>query len=265
MHEIQSLINGINPDSYIADTAKKIKSWKTDHFDWAYDYVYGIEKDYRLVKVGKVGCYLHGDGLAQIIHSDGLADFDDTPDYKGLLQKTNKDNPQENRQFGDDDLFHISIGQRVLKSQLIPEGKYPVYSANVFESFGRINDLLITDFDTMSVIWGIDGDWMVNTIPENTPFYPTDHCGVLRVKKPDVVHEKYLAYALLKEGERIGFSRSKRASSDRIKGIKISLPPYKDQKQIVADIEKAEAKIVGLQEKLAKFPATRDAVLKKYL
>jgi type I restriction enzyme M protein len=97
MHEIQNLINDLKPDEYIADTAKKIKSWKADHFDWAYDYVYGIEKDYRLVKVGKVGCYLHGDGLAQIIHSDGLADFSNTPDYKGLLQKTNKDNPQENR------------------------------------------------------------------------------------------------------------------------------------------------------------------------
>lgn len=99
MHVIQNIINSLNPDDYISDTAKKIKSWKTDHFDWAYDYVYGIEKDYRLVKVGKVGCYLHGDGLAQIIHSDGLADFGNTSDYKGLLQKTSRDNPQENRQF----------------------------------------------------------------------------------------------------------------------------------------------------------------------
>jgi len=99
MHEIQNIINRCNPDKYTPDVARKIKSWKTDHFDWAYQYVYGIEKDYRLVKVGKVGCYLHGDGLAQIIHSDGLADFDGTPDYKNLLQKISKDNPQENGQF----------------------------------------------------------------------------------------------------------------------------------------------------------------------
>jgi len=167
--------------------------------------------------------------------------------------------------LSDDDLFHVSIGQRVLKSQIIPDGKYPVYSANVFEPFGRINDLLITDFDTMSVVWGIDGDWMVNTIPKNTPFYPTDHCGVLRVKKPDIVHEKYLAYALLKEGERIGFSRSKRASSDRIKGVKIPMTPYKEQKQIAVDIEKAEMQIKGLQEKLEHISAAKDAILKKYL
>lgn len=169
------------------------------------------------------------------------------------------------QRLGDENLFHVSIGQRVLKSQLVSDGKYPVYSANVFEPFGLVDDLLITDFDAMSVIWGIDGDWMVNTISKNTLFYPTDHCGVLRVKKPDVIHEKYLAYALLKEGKRIGFSRSKRASSDRIKGIKISLPPYKEQKQIVADIEKAEVQIADLQEKLAKIPAAKDAILKKYL
>ncbi|MEN5300250.1 N-6 DNA methylase [Brucella sp. TWI559] len=99
MHEVQNVINSLNSEDYISDTAKKIKSWKADHFDWAYDYVYGIEKDYRLVKVGKVGCYLHGDGLAQIIHSDGLGDFDGTQDYKGILRKTSKDNAQENRQF----------------------------------------------------------------------------------------------------------------------------------------------------------------------
>lgn len=167
--------------------------------------------------------------------------------------------------LGDDDLFHVSIGQRVLKSQLIPDGKYPVYSANVFEAFGRINDSLITDFDSMSVIWGIDGDWMVNTVPENTPFYPTDHCGVLRVKKPDIIHEKYLAYALLREGKRIGFSRSKRASTDKIRGIKVPLPSYKAQKQIAAEIQKIETQIADLQEKLAQMPQAKDAVLKKYL
>ena len=38
------------------------------------------------------------------------------------------------------------------------------------------------DYSRPSVIWGIDGDWMVNIIPAGVPFYPTDHCGVLRIK-----------------------------------------------------------------------------------
>ena len=70
MHEVQGIINQIKPLDYIEDTTKKLKSWQEDHFDWATQYVYGIEKDYRLVKVGKVGCYLHGDGLANVILSD---------------------------------------------------------------------------------------------------------------------------------------------------------------------------------------------------
>lgn len=99
MHEVQRIIDKADPKEYIDSTAKKISTWKTDHFDWAFQYVYGIEKDYRLVKVGKVGCYLHGDGLAQIVHSDGLGNFSKTEDYKGLLKKRDKDFPKENKQF----------------------------------------------------------------------------------------------------------------------------------------------------------------------
>ncbi len=99
MHEIQKHLNAKKGNDYIADTSKKIKSWKEDHFDWATQYVYGIEKDYRLVKVGKVGCYLHGDGLANVLLSDGLGSFQKTKEYKGLLKQTKADFPQDNGQF----------------------------------------------------------------------------------------------------------------------------------------------------------------------
>jgi type I restriction enzyme M protein len=99
MHEVQRIIDAVSSDEYINDTANKIKSWKIENFEWAFQYIYGIEKDYRLVKVGKVGCYLHGDGLAQIVHSDGLGNFKNTEGYKGLLRKTDKNFPQDNKQF----------------------------------------------------------------------------------------------------------------------------------------------------------------------
>jgi type I restriction enzyme M protein len=99
MHEVQRIIDHLNPNEFIDATARKLNTWKQDHFDWALQYVYGIEKDYRLVKVGKVGCYLHGDGLAKIIHSDGLGNFTQTPEFKDLLKKTDKDFPQDNKQF----------------------------------------------------------------------------------------------------------------------------------------------------------------------
>ena len=99
MDEIQKELNHIATDDFIQDTAKKITSWKTDHFDWAFDYVYGIEKDYRLVKTAKVGCYLHGDGLAKVIHGDGLSNFTNTKEYKGKLAHSDKNYPQDNKKF----------------------------------------------------------------------------------------------------------------------------------------------------------------------
>lgn len=98
MHEIQDIINNCDTSKYIEETRKHLINWQNCHFDWATDYVYGVEKDYRLVKVGKVGCYLHGDGLANVILSDGLANFCNK-EYKGKLHKDFDDGRQDNQQF----------------------------------------------------------------------------------------------------------------------------------------------------------------------
>ena len=99
MHELQRLVEKYDSDSFFGEAKKFVKKAKDYPYDWAFDYVYGVEKDYRLVKVGKVGCYLHGDGLAKVIHSDGLGSFKKTKEYKTLLTKTDKDFSQENKQF----------------------------------------------------------------------------------------------------------------------------------------------------------------------
>ena len=99
MHEIQDIINACDTSKYIEETRKHLVNWQNCHFDWATDYVYGIEKDYRLVKVGKVGCYLHGDGLANVILSDGLANFCNNKEYKGKLRKQVNDGQKDNQQF----------------------------------------------------------------------------------------------------------------------------------------------------------------------
>lgn len=99
MHEIQDIINDCDNSKYIEETRKHLVNWQNCHFDWATDYVYGIEKDYRLVKVGKVGCYLHGDGLANVILSDGLANFCNNKEYKGKLRKLTNDGQKDNQQF----------------------------------------------------------------------------------------------------------------------------------------------------------------------
>ncbi|SNB08809.1 N-6 DNA methylase [Flavobacterium psychrophilum] len=166
--------------------------------------------------------------------------------------------------LSDENIFQVSIGKRVLKNEFVENGKIPVYSANVIEPFGNIDKLLIEDFSKPSVLWGIDGDWMVNHLPKDYPFYPTDHCGVLKVKD-NSINEKYLAFILEKEGKAFEFSRTKRASIDRIQGIKIAVPPLSEQQKIVSEIEKIEAKITTLETEIASIPKQKEAILKKYL
>ncbi len=93
LEEYQTIIDNLETDSFYPEVAKKVKNWVSDKYDWASKYVYGIDKDYRLVKVAKVGCYFYGDGLAQIIHGDGLDNFKNSKSYRGLLkQKEDKPN-----------------------------------------------------------------------------------------------------------------------------------------------------------------------------
>jgi type I restriction enzyme M protein len=66
------------------------------NFNWAKEYVYGIEKDYRLAKTTKISTFLNGDGDANIICGDGLDAFD-SKNYQGKLKE--KDEYGENRQF----------------------------------------------------------------------------------------------------------------------------------------------------------------------
>lgn len=167
--------------------------------------------------------------------------------------------------LSDKNIFDLSIGKRVLNKQLKQDGNIPVYSANVFKPFGYIDKLLFEDFNKSSVIWGIDGDWMVNSIDKNILFYPTDHCGILRLKKENIFIEKYVAYALQQAGIEYGFSRNKRASIDRIETIKIPIPDYSVQKDIIAEIIPLEKEVEKLQKEIEEIPTKKQAILDKYL
>ncbi len=162
------------------------------------------------------------------------------------------------------DMFSITIGKRVLNANLIPNGKLPVYSANVIAPFGYINDDIIKDFSTPSILWGIDGDWMVNYIPSNTPFYPTDHCGVLRVLHKNI-SAKYLSFIINRAGRQQGFCRKLRASIDRISGLSVELPNYNIQTNVVSKIEVLELTIKNARAIIENAAKEKQAVLDKYL
>lgn len=166
--------------------------------------------------------------------------------------------------LSDASIFDISIGRRVLNSEVNPNYTIPVYSANVFEPFGMIDVLLIEDFSVPSILWGIDGDWMVNIIDANTSFYPTDHCGVLRLKS-NAVLPKYMAHLLKKAGEKAGFKRSYRASIDRIKSLSVQVAPIEDQQNAVKEIETYETAITAAKLVLSSCADKKKMILEKWL
>ena len=124
--------------------------------------------------------------------------------------------------------------------------------------------MLIRDFSADSVLWGIDGDWMVNFYPKGNQFYPTDHCGVLRVLT-DKVHPRYMARILETEGKKMNFSRTYRASIDRIEGISFSVPSFDVQEKAMKQVVELEAKIYELERKLETFEGKKAEILASFL
>lgn len=135
MEIVQEYIDSLDESNYTPTTKRAIKKWKEDQFDWAEDYVYAIEKDYRLVKTAKVSCYLHGDGLAKVIHGDGLGDFATSKDYKDLLKVTDKVYPQDNKQF-DIVISNPPYSVSAFKGTMMEEEK----AKQAFDLYNRLTD-----------------------------------------------------------------------------------------------------------------------------
>ncbi len=163
------------------------------------------------------------------------------------------------------DLFEISIGRRVLKSEIVKDGVYDVFSANVFETFGKTHHSVLSDFSKPSVLWGIDGDWMVNYQEAEKTFNPTDHCGVIRVLDETIVNPRYLVWPLLKAGETERFSRSNRASTERVKALSIMLPDIDTQNEVAQQLVSMEKEIADLKAKMQECIIKKQEILDNYL
>lgn len=135
MEIVQKYIDSLDEDKFNPTTKKSIKKWKEDQFDWAESYVYGIEKDYRLVKTAKVSCYLHGDGLAKVIHGDGLGDFATSIEFKDLLKETDRVYPQDNKQF-DVIISNPPYSVSAFKGSMITKEK----AEKAFDLYSRLTD-----------------------------------------------------------------------------------------------------------------------------
>jgi restriction endonuclease S subunit len=151
--------------------------------------------------------------------------------------------PQVNFSLTDNDCV-LSIGKRVLKKDLVVSG-IPVFSANVHKPFGYIAKSNLNDFQTASLIWGIDGIFDWNLIPPNQVFATTDHCGRLLVNNPKILPE-YIFYALRESASSYGLNRSLRASLSNIGNISVGIP-INDNGSYNID---AQVEIINRQKKI---------------
>ena len=171
MHEVQRIIDNNEFPEVKAEVKRFIKQAKEFHFDWAFDYVYGIEKDYRLVKVGKVGCYLHGDGLANVIHSDGLANFEHK-DYKGKLAVKDKNFEQDNKQFDiivSNPPYSVAAFKNAAR-QFYKDGDFELYD-KLTDNSSEIECLFIERTKQLLKDGGVAGIILPSSILSNTGIY----------------------------------------------------------------------------------------------
>lgn len=102
---------------------------------------------------------------------------------------------------------------------------------------------------------------MVNYIPKNIPYYPTDHCGVLKVN-PNLFNAHFVKFMLKSAGEKAGFSRSYRASIDRVKSLTIPQIPLSEQDSIMEKVEKLQNHIKNLEVKINNLEIMQSKIVK---
>lgn len=143
---------------------------------------------------------------------------------KESSEKKNEIKLTKSIKLSDKEYFNLFIGKRITKTELKDiSGNIPIYSANVFSPMGFCNKSNIDNFDTDSVLWGIDGTFEFNTIKKNIPFSTTDHCGTVKILNNEIL-SKYLMIKLEESKHIYGFDRGLRSSLKNMQNIEIKIP-----------------------------------------
>jgi len=171
--------------------------------------------------------------------------------------------------LGDEKLFKLHIGKRVLKKDLVKSTKenlVPVFSANAIEPFGYISDNNCNESQYNSILWGIDGNFNFSVMPKGRKYITTDHCGVIDILTDSIVPD-YLLFALYEEKRGNDFDRSFRASLTNIGKLKVRIPVCEDgkfdileQQRIAADYRELNKR----RELLENAKITMDNLLASY-
>lgn len=98
MDRIDEVLKSTNEKDLTNSQRSNLRAW-SENYLWAKEFVYGIEKDYRLAKTAKVSCFLNGDGEANLFRGDGLDNFQRSQEYQGILKADGDKSGMDNQVF----------------------------------------------------------------------------------------------------------------------------------------------------------------------
>ena len=140
------------------------------------------------------------------------------------------------------ELCFVTRGRVISKKELREnEGEYPVYSSQTLNNgvFGKINTY---DFDGEYVQWTTDGANAGSIFYRNGKFSVTNVCGLLKVKDEyrTVLNTNFLNYILGSVSKNyVNYATSNpKLMSNVVEKIKVAIPPFEVQEEIVKILDK---------------------------
>jgi type I restriction enzyme S subunit len=159
------------------------------------------------------------------------------------------------------DLFDFQKKSKIKAGDGLPEGKYPFFtSSNVLSKYS--NDFC---FDKPSLIFGTGGMPSVHHCEKK--FNVSTDCFVVSPKNPKEVLPKYVYYFFVNNMQILidGFKGAglKHISKEYINEIRIPIPPFDKQKQIVMFLDKTESVLQKQKHRIAHYAELSESVFIK--
>lgn len=142
------------------------------------------------------------------------------------------------------DIFIISRGRAIAKTELKTKGKYPVYSSQT-KNKGILGYINTFDFNANLLTWTTDGVNAGTVFIREGKFNCTNICGTLIPKKNPKLSLEYMTYAVqesTQHNKRIDTNGAK-IMSNEMAVINIVFPPFEEQVEIANYINKKTTSI----------------------
>ena len=148
-------------------------------------------------------------------------------------------------------LFFMGRGRVISNEEILDNpGEYPVYSSQT-ENNGNLGGLATYDFDGDYITWTTDGANAGTVFNRSGKFNCTNVCGTLKTKKLKDVDLRFFTHALnVCTKIFVRYDINPKLMNNVIAGIRVQVPPIKDQKDICNFLDRETTKIDEMMKKV---------------